>query len=185
VDFVHLTQRMVDNHPYLNMARPAAAPSADTMEKFNSDLDLAFLLIGSPGGTEIALEMIQMALINLKNRADGEAEILRRMAPQFDAANGNKTILNALASIQRMCASGPELKVTVTQQSTLDDLDGLLDLFFSPQYRRDSEALKERVIECLMNMHAPREGAALILKRIEKHIEATNDPQYKATLEDI
>ena len=72
-----------------------------------------------------------------------------------------------------------------SQETMLKDLDGLLDMLFAPQHRRNSETLKERVIECLMNMREPSEGAELILKRIEPHIAGAEHAQYKASLEEI
>ncbi|GEM_PF-2758643 len=56
-------------------------------------LHLLFLIhpyLRNPDGAKLALKMIDESLERLANRAEGEAEIRRRIGPQFSAANGDK-----------------------------------------------------------------------------------------------
>jgi hypothetical protein len=177
----------VKDHPYVNITRPFAAPPAFTMEKFSDDLDMAFFILQQPDGAAFALTMIEESLKSLANRADGEAVIRGRIGPQFEAANDDKTILNALDSIKRMCQLPITAQAPISKETTLEELDSLLDELFHPDNRHQSKTVSEIVIACLMNMREPREGAELILKRIEPYIGAAEaeHAEYKATLEEI
>ncbi len=177
--------RLVENHRYLNLVRPVVALSVHTMKKFSDDLDIALMIIGESGGAELALQMIDDSLKRLANREEGEAEIRRRIVPQFSAANGDKEIIKSLESILSLCAPLPETKAAVSDETTLKDLDNLLDMLLGPQNRSHSKVFKDMVIESLFKMHDPTEGAAHILKRIESHIAGATHPQFKASLEEI
>ena len=177
--------RLVENHPYLSMIRPVAAAPEHTMEKFSDDLDIALMIIGESGGAELALQMIDESLKRLANREEGEVEIRRRIGPQFSAANGNRKMIAALESILSLCAPLPEMKAAVSEETTLKDLDNLLDMLLAPQNRSHSKDFKDMVMESLFKMHDPIEGAAHILKRIESHIAGATHPQFKASLEEI
>jgi hypothetical protein len=177
----------VKDHPYVNIARPFAAPPAFTMEKFSNELDTAFFILQQPSGAALALTMIEESLKSLANRADGEAVIRGRIGRQFEVANGDQTFLSALDSIKRMCKLPITAQAPISNETTLRELGDLLDVLFHPDNRHQSKTVSQMVIECLMNMREPSEGAELILKRIEPNIDAAEaeHAEYKATLKEI